>query len=149
MQKQWISSSVSETFKIAKEVGSLITTRTIQPWIFLIGDIGSGKTTFVRGVFSFWGEEDMVSSPTFSLIHHYPHPTFSLYHVDLYRIHSFEEIEEMGVIDLFREENIVFVEWPTLLLKKDQTLTIHCTQIHFAYGANEASRIISLFCENR
>lgn len=145
MRKEWVSSSVERTYEIAGEVATLIESETISPWIFLKGDIGSGKTTFVRGLLACWGITEGVSSPTFSLIHHYPHPEKTIYHVDLYRLRSAEEGETIGLYDLFQPHAIVLVEWPEILERDN---TIPHTLLTFAYGEEENTRHILLLSDS-
>ena len=99
---------------------------TAQPIIiFLSGDLGAGKTTFVGFLASFWDYE-AVSSPTFTLIHQYP-TRVPLVHMDLYRLDS--EMALMSV-DLDRHlensDSVVIIEWPSRLgtFKPDAYLTI-------------------------
>jgi|YNPMSStandDraft_1061717.scaffolds.fasta_scaffold00483_5 tRNA threonylcarbamoyladenosine biosynthesis protein TsaE len=140
MRKEWTSSSLSDTETIAHEVGELVRTRSIPRIFFLRGDIGSGKTTFVRLLLKDWGIEEGVASPTFSIIHHYLHPTESIYHVDLYRLRSEMELEDIGIFELFSENNLVFVEWPDLLKEMKLPVTI----LDFTYGDTENTRRILL-----
>jgi len=141
MDREWMSSSREETYRIAREVARCIEDGMLPPWVFLIGDIGSGKTTFVRGMLSLWGLEESVSSPTFSLIHRYEHPIHTIYHVDLYRLRSLEEVEEIGFYDLFQKDHIVLVEWPEMV--ENVFEPVH-TRIHLWYGEEENRRRISL-----
>ncbi|MFN3660095.1 MAG: tRNA (adenosine(37)-N6)-threonylcarbamoyltransferase complex ATPase subunit type 1 TsaE [Brevinematales bacterium] len=144
MQREWFSSSVEETYQIAQEVGSFLEEGKISPWIFLKGDIGSGKTTFVRGLLSYWGITEGVCSPTFSLIHHYPHPERTIYHVDLYRLRSSEEGETIGLYELFQPGYIVLVEWPEIV---EKDFSFPHTTIAFSYGEEENTRYIFLTSE--
>ncbi|MCX7881943.1 MAG: tRNA (adenosine(37)-N6)-threonylcarbamoyltransferase complex ATPase subunit type 1 TsaE [Brevinematales bacterium] len=144
MKKEWFSSSPEDTSNIALEVAVMIENKEISPWVFLKGDIGSGKTTFIRALLSFWGITEGVSSPTFSLIHHYPHPQKNIYHVDLYRLRSPEEVDTIGLYDLFHPENLVFVEWPEVI---EDSLCFPHTRIQLFYTEEENSRRILLTSE--
>lgn len=145
MKKKWISHSVEDTYHIAREVAAMIENKKISPWIFLKGDIGSGKTTFVRGFLSFWDITEGISSPTFSIVHHYPHSQKSIYHIDLYRLHSQEEIEDIGLYDLFKKDTIVLIEWPEVI---ELSFFLPLTKITFSYGEKEHYRHILLISEN-
>jgi tRNA threonylcarbamoyladenosine biosynthesis protein TsaE len=84
--------------------------------IFLHGNLGSGKTTFVRGATKSLGFNDHVRSPTFTIVNRYPinHKTIKeIVHVDLYRIEDPSEITQLALEeDLGREGIVSFIEWP-------------------------------------
>jgi len=78
----------------------------------LVGDLGAGKTLFVRGLAGGLGfDESQVGSPTFGLIHEYAGGKRPLAHVDLYRIDSEDELEGTGFVDLLVPATVVAVEW--------------------------------------
>lgn len=77
--------------------------------VLLVGDLGAGKTTFVRGVAQGTGSKSDVASPTFQLVRIYP-GRVQLAHVDLYRVESSAEIRELG-LDELADHGAVVVEW--------------------------------------
>ncbi len=84
--------------------------------ITLQGTLGAGKTTFVRAlVEALGGDPIQVSSPTFSIIHHYD-ALVSIAHVDAYRLGSEAEAIQAGIEDLFDGDHIVLIEWPENIL---------------------------------
>ncbi len=80
--------------------------------VHLTGDLGAGKTTFVKGVLNGLGYSDEVLSPTFSLVETYPLKVFTIVHFDLYRLEDEQELELIGFRDYFTNDNVIFIEWP-------------------------------------
>lgn len=110
-----ISDSVKATEQVADHVATLLATGGL---VALEGDLGAGKTQFVRGlVRSLGGDPRMVHSPTYILLHTYPLPEGrQLYHLDAYRVRSAEDFEAIGFDELLAavdEGDIIAIEWPT------------------------------------
>ena len=81
--------------------------------IFLFyGELGAGKTTFIKVLCKVLGVEELVSSPTYALINEYKSSTDTLYHMDLYRLKSVEEAYDIGIEDYLYSGNFCFIEWP-------------------------------------
>ncbi len=103
-----ITHSPEETIKAAEKIGSLIAAGDI---IAFKGGLGAGKTTFTRGLAIGMGMKDIVSSPTFALVNDYRGERMTLYHFDMYRINSEEDLESTGFYDYPFEENAAVIEW--------------------------------------
>ncbi len=80
--------------------------------IHLIGDLGAGKTTFVRGLLRGLGHEGRVPSPTYTLVEPYELADYSIYHVDLYRLAKADEVQYLGLEEACSDRSLLLVEWP-------------------------------------
>jgi tRNA threonylcarbamoyladenosine biosynthesis protein TsaE len=80
--------------------------------VFLIGDLGSGKTTFTQFLLKQLGYKDRVKSPTYALYETYELPDYTLVHMDLYRLSSPEELYYLGIDEIFTDNHVVIIEWP-------------------------------------
>ena len=86
--------------------------------IMLRGELGSGKTTIVKSVLKKIGVNEVVTSPTFSIVNEYNSAETIIYHFDLYRIENTKELDVIGFEDYIYSQNICFIEWPEIVLDK-------------------------------
>jgi len=111
--------------------------------IALYGELGSGKTQLVKGICSQFGVKQVVNSPTFIIVNEYISENFpKIYHFDLYRMKSYDEVIGMGFDDYMDTADIVFIEWPEHI---ESALPVKTIKIHLAHSAeNENYRYIRL-----
>ena len=76
------------------------------------GEMGAGKTTFIKSLCAELGVHDVVSSPTFSIVNEYLAKTQTIYHFDFYRIKNLQEAYDIGYEEYFYSGNICLIEWP-------------------------------------
>jgi len=112
--------STLETIQIGKSIGSHLLPGDV---VALVGELGSGKTQFIKGMATGVGvgKPTYISSPSFTLINEYP-GRIPFYHIDLFRLEWEKEAEELGLEDYFQGEGITAIEWadkiPALLPKE-------------------------------
>lgn len=115
MQTEYVASSLLETDELARNLAGKIKNGMV---ILLYGDIGAGKTTFTKFLLDHLGVKSIVSSPTFTLMNEYD-GVYPIYHFDMYRIQSKDELYELGFEDYINSKNSPYVktglsviEWP-------------------------------------
>jgi tRNA threonylcarbamoyladenosine biosynthesis protein TsaE len=110
MRKEWHINDESELNQVAKE---LLDFANSQKIFCLFGEMGAGKTTFVKALCKALGVVDMVSSPTFSIVNEYAMEDGSaVFHFDFYRIRNLEEAYDIGYENYFFSGEYCFIEWP-------------------------------------
>ena len=78
------------------------------------GSLGAGKTTIIKKIIENLGIKEVVTSPTFNIVRNYSNENLDVYHVDLYRISSIHEFNDLD-LPLFKEDTLFFIEWSDLL----------------------------------
>ena len=116
--------SEEETASVGRELAATLSAGDV---VLLYGDLGAGKTAFVRGLAEGLGvSRDEVSSPTFTLIQEYRGGRLTLFHVDLYRIEDSREFDELGLGEI-AEDGVLAIEWAEKLdarLKPSRYVTV-------------------------
>ena len=109
--KQYITNSEQETKKIASKIASNINKVAV---IVLSGELGAGKTKFTEGFLSYFGLENEISSPTFTIVNEYQNENATVYHFDVYRLEDEEEFYAIGGEEYF-SKGICIIEWGELI----------------------------------
>ncbi len=104
---EYTTHSAEQTKQIGVDLGSRLKPGDM---IALFGEMGTGKTTFINGVAEGMGILDAVSSPTFALVHEYA-GTLPLYHFDMYRINSWDDLYSTGFFEYCELNGVIAVEW--------------------------------------
>ncbi|MFT6625691.1 MAG: tRNA threonylcarbamoyladenosine biosynthesis protein TsaE [Cycloclasticus sp.] len=108
--------------------------------VFLVGNLGAGKTTLVRGILRGLGHSGAVKSPTYNIVEPYSINEQSVFHFDLYRLMDVEELEYMGIRDYLIDDSICFIEWPE---KGDGLLPKPDIQIEIKINGSERELLVS------
>lgn len=112
--------------------------------VALYGDLGAGKTQFVKGLCEAFDVSENVSSPTFVVLHRYRGRDLSgremfIHHLDLYRVGSPDEVFDLGYEELFFGDSLVIVEWAERL---GSLLPPRRIDVHLTFGTDESDREI-------
>jgi tRNA threonylcarbamoyladenosine biosynthesis protein TsaE len=105
-----ITKSEEETKKFAYEFAKKLNLERLPIIIRLIGEVGSGKTTFTRGFLKFFNIKN-VRSPSFTIINEYNANNLKIYHIDFYRLKG-SEFENLGIDEILMKKAIIIIEWP-------------------------------------
>ncbi len=109
MDERVVTSSEDETVMLGRRFASALKAGDV---VALYGDLGSGKTQFVKGVCSGIGVTEHVTSPTFTLINEYrKHGGIPVFHLDLYRLRSFDEVLALGLEEYLDDDGVSMIEW--------------------------------------
>ena len=135
-QLEFITHSAEETIELGARLASQLPQTCL---LVLDGELGSGKTTLVKGIVSGLGvaRQEEVTSPSFTLVHEYGTDR-KVYHADLYRVEGAREQATLGLEDLLEQEAIVIVEWGEKLIDQDVNAQV---RIHMELLEGEDRRI--------
>jgi tRNA threonylcarbamoyladenosine biosynthesis protein TsaE len=104
----FISNSPAETEVIGRQFATTLTAGSV---LALTGELGSGKTRFVKGVVEGLGSAASVTSPTFTIVHEYPDGRLPVYHFDFFRLQDGKSIASLGLDDYFFGDGASVIEW--------------------------------------
>lgn len=106
------TASPLETERVGADLANMMRNDlSLPPFVALYGDLGVGKTAFVRGFASVIAPESLVRSPTFALVNEYRAKPRSLFHFDMYRIEDEDDLYSIGFYDYLDRNGICLVEW--------------------------------------
>ncbi len=126
MNERVVTSSEDETVMLGRRFASALKAGDV---VALYGDLGSGKTQFVKGVCAGIGVTEHVTSPTFTLINEYRnHGGIPVFHLDLYRLRSFDEVLSLGIEEYLDDDGVSMIEWAE---KADRILPREKYSVHF------------------
>ncbi|WP_297597001.1 tRNA (adenosine(37)-N6)-threonylcarbamoyltransferase complex ATPase subunit type 1 TsaE [uncultured Cetobacterium sp.] len=124
------------TFKqideLAKKLSDYVSKNTV---LALIGDLGTGKTTFTKNFAKEFGIHENLKSPTFNYVLEYLDGRLPLYHFDVYRLGSAEEIYEIGYEDYINNDGVALIEWANII---ESELPKKYIRIEFEYALGES-----------
>ena len=134
---QFISNSVEETEHIGAQLAVKLPAGSI---VAFTGDLGAGKTAFVRGMARGLGIDERVTSPTFTIVNEYEGGLRPLFHFDLYRLFDSDELFDIGWEDYLSRGGICAVEWSERATEAME----NCIRVDIVRGENEGQRIIEI-----
>ncbi|MBQ2296298.1 MAG: tRNA (adenosine(37)-N6)-threonylcarbamoyltransferase complex ATPase subunit type 1 TsaE [Clostridia bacterium] len=134
--KKFVTKSSGETAEVAAALGAKISSSAV---IAFTGDLGAGKTTFIKGLAKALGYSGEVSSPTFAIVHEYIGGRLPLYHFDMYRVESWESLYSTGFFEYMETDAVLAVEWSENIENAlpDDLITVDITR-----GEDDNERVI-------
>jgi len=111
--------------------------------IYLMGDLGAGKTTLARGLLRGLGYTGRVKSPTFTLVEVYEFSRLYLYHFDFYRFSDPKEFGETGFREYFNPQSVCLVEWP------DKAAGLPAADLKVVLQVEGSGRVVSIFADSK
>ena len=135
---EFCTNSVQETEQLGKRLGETIAPGTV---IAYTGDLGAGKTAFTRGLALGLGIQTQVTSPTFTIVNEYEGGRLPLFHFDMYRLGSSDELFDIGWEDYLARGGVCAVEWSENV---DDALEGGCIRVDIRRGQTDEQRLITI-----
>ncbi len=132
------SQSAEETEQIGADLAARLKPGAV---LAFTGDLGAGKTAFVRGLARGLGITERVTSPTFTIVNEYEGGRLTLFHFDMYRLGSSEELFDIGWEDYLTRGGVCAVEWSEIVA---DALEEDCIRVDIRRGAGENQRVITI-----
>ncbi|WP_039657567.1 tRNA (adenosine(37)-N6)-threonylcarbamoyltransferase complex ATPase subunit type 1 TsaE [Clostridium tyrobutyricum] len=139
---EFFSNDMKDTILLGKKLGKILKPGDI---ICLIGELGTGKTHFVKGIAEGLGIVDNITSPTFSIVNEYTSGRLKLYHFDVYRVNDPDEIEAIGFDEYIFSNAVSIIEWSNYIeelipkerieinIEKDISMSVNFRKISINY----------------
>lgn len=134
---QIISNCTEETERIGAELAARLPAGSV---VAFTGDLGAGKTAFVRGMAHGLGIKERVTSPTFTIVNEYEGGSRPLFHFDLYRLENADELFEIGWDDYLARGGICAVEWS----ERAAEAMAGCIRVDIRRGDHDGQRVIEI-----
>ena len=141
-EKRLRTRSVAGTLALGETIAEIL--MPVPRLVILRGDVGAGKTTLVKGIAEALraASEEDVTSPTFTLVHEYVGPKVHVFHLDLYRLESEEQIAVLGLEEMLAQENsLVLVEWGD---RFESVVAMATAEIAMGHGETDDERLLLL-----
>lgn len=135
---EWITNSEQETQELGARLGRVLKEGSV---IAYTGDLGAGKTAFTRGLAQGLGIPERVTSPTFTIVNEYEGGRLPLFHFDMYRLGSADELYDIGWEDYLNRSGVCAVEWSENV---DEALEDGTIRIDIRRGESDSQRRITI-----
>ena len=138
MVMEFCTDSVAQTEELGRRLGEKLAPGTV---IAYTGDLGAGKTAFTRGLAQGLGISMQVTSPTFTIVNEYEGGRLPLFHFDMYRLGSSDELFDIGWEDYLARGGVCAVEWSENV---DDAMENGCVRVDIRRGETDDQRLISV-----
>ena len=134
MVEQFVLKNEEETRAFGLELAAKLTPGKV---VALVGDLGTGKTALTKYIAEGLGVKEAITSPTFTIVKEYKSGRLPLYHFDVYRLDTSEDMYELGYEEYFFGQGVSIVEWADLV---EEFIPEDAIVIHINYGKSESER---------